>query len=274
MPGPKINGNGAVIQKPYEIIFDPRMGETVRYRYRSAGGPYPLLGTYANARASGWRGRMLVSPVMSELEIESPEPAAGQGEVVTDTWQVVGSEASRSVFENRIVANTISANDRTLIAYAVAKNLPFDDAIEAAKNDGLGTLAKPSSAAAKRLYEECLNNQDSFAVAQYVLRHTTNCYGGSTNNIADFNVECLYTTAQLLSEAQNGNLWAQTIPLRLKTKILAIPSPTVPGDLSPYYLWSWRKLPSTETATVNNRIEINTEYVLDLWSTLRYALAT
>ncbi|MGN6552317.1 MAG: hypothetical protein ACTHLW_01090 [Verrucomicrobiota bacterium] len=171
----------------------------------------------------------------------------------------------------------IAINELNYIAWLNQTNAKWGDtptAEETAEWLDLGGIMLPTSAKAKQLSREIKKGQDAYASPQYVLRHTTNCSANSTNNISDINVDRLYTTSQLISEASDATLWIQPIPTRLKNKILTIPTQSAAPTESSYYLWSWRKLPSTETLTANNRIEINTEYVLDLWSTLRYYTVT
>lgn len=279
MPPPIIRGSPNVIVKPYEIHFDPRNGAVARQVFKAPGGGAALTSLYSAATSQGYRGRFLVSPVMSELEVETPDLSAiGASDLVADTWQMVGSEVSKNAFENDIIRNTINVNDRTVISRAIADNSKFDDAITALAADGItnggGAFTKPTNAASLQLYKELRKGQDVFSFPRYVLRHTTICSSSSGSNVSDFNIEKLYTTSQLLAEVQNGALWITPLPNRLRVKILSIPTPTLPTDEAIYYLWSWKKLPSTETTTVNNRTEINTEYELDMWSTLRYGNAT
>src|SRR5690606_6075756 len=108
-----------------------------------------------------------------------------------------------------------------------------------------------------------------YASYNYVLRHTTNVSNRWNVNIADINVNRLYTTAQLLSEAQNAGLWNYPLPPRLAYKINAIAVPTVQSG----YLWSWLKSASSEASAANNRVNIVTEYALDQWSTDLYQTA-
>jgi len=260
---PIIKGTGDIIIKPYEVFFDPRRGVSVRYRYTAAGGDAALLSVESVAQLAGWQTRKLVSPVLSELEVTSPDAPEGIAEIITDNWQIVGNEVNESAYYAPPMMSAVSLANRTFIADAIKQGTSTDEAVAALGADANGI----------QFFKELLKGQDSYAVGQYVLRHTTNCSASSTYNVSDVNVERLYTTAQLLAEVTNGSLWIQPLPTRLVTKIGSIYSVTPPDAEAGFYLWSWRKLPSTETKTVGNRIEINTDYVLYLWSTLRYYLA-
>lgn len=272
-PVPIIKGSGDIIVKPYEVFFDPRAGLVIRQRFTAAGGDAALLATEAAAQSAGYSTRKVVSPVLSELEIVSPEGTTGVAQVVTDSWQMVGNEVNESAFYAPPLMAVISEDKRDVIARAIKDNSTLSDAQDALLDDTGFVYPDVADAASLQFYKELQKGQDSYAVGQYVLRHTSNASAGSTYNISDVNVERLYTTSQLLTEISNGTLWLNPCPQRLRVKIGAIPSRAAQGSEANYYLWSWRKLPSTETLTINNRIEINTEYVLYLWSTLRYELA-
>lgn len=266
-----IKGPLAAIDEPIEVTFDPRNGIQTNYKQRAAGGPTPLIQRFLEAVQTNCRARLVISPVTSELEVTSPEVLAGEQEIITDTWQVVGNELNKSVYENPLVVALISANDLAVIARAVENKISLTEAVSGLNADyNVTTYTVPTNTVALQLFGELGREQDSYAVAQYVLRHTTNCSVNSGVNVSDFNVEAVYTTSQLLSEVENGNLWFQTLPNRLRSKILSIQAPPFRTG----YLWGWRKLASTETVTPNNRVEINTEYWLEQWSLLRYATAT
>jgi hypothetical protein len=51
------------------------------------------------------------------------------------------------------------------------------------------------------------------------------------------------------------------MPGRMVYKLQNLVAPTAKTD----YIWGWRKLPSTETTTSGNRVEITTEYWLEQW---------
>lgn len=101
----------------------------------------------------------------------------------------------------------------------------------------------------------------------YVLQHTTNVSNRWQQNISDFNVGQIYSTAELLSEVQDSGLWINPLPPRLAYKIATLPAPPPQGD----YFWGWRKSSGTENTSANNRIGIRTNYTLALWSTDLYA---
>jgi hypothetical protein len=284
MPTPIIKGTGAVIEKPYEVLFDPRRGKSVRRKWTQAGGNDALVPLEQEAALAGYSTRMLVSPVLSELEITSPEIPEGGGtggneiNVVTDTWQLVGNEASRSRFQNPVLQAAVSYNDRAVIVRALRTGKKLEDAAADATADGLGTLVTPTDPEALQLYNQCQSprNETDFTTFETVLIHTVTVGANSTWSVANNNVEKLFTTSQLLSEASSSALWVKPIPALLYNSISALPN----RDLNPsdpeydLYGWLWWKTAPKYETDADNRIRITTEYRLKLWSLLDYALAS
>ena len=90
----------------------------------------------------------------------------------------------------------------------------------------------------------------------YVLRHATNISSQSTDNIADFGTGSIYSTAQLLTEVQNSELWTNPLDERRVYKIMNFVQPKA----RPGWMIGWFKDRSTETNDANNRVGIVTEY--------------
>jgi hypothetical protein len=281
---PIITGTSGIVEKPYEVSFDPRRGITVRRRYTQAGGTTGLDPVENDARARGYTTRKLVSPIISELEITSPElPEDGSGgsvqDVVYDTWQIVGQEVQESAYYSTVLMSYVNKNDRTVIARAMKDGgKPGWETLQAArlaqqKDDHIAYTAV-TAVNSRQFYRQLMRGQEFYAAGQYTLRHTTNVSEYSTYNVSDYNVECLYSRSQLLAEITSSSLWVKPCPNRLVNKILSIPDQTPSDpDEEDFYYWSWRKLPSTETTGANNRVDINTDYVLYLWPLLYYATA-
>lgn len=107
----------------------------------------------------------------------------------------------------------------------------------------------------------------NYAHSKYVVRHTTNAPNNYSANVADFNVEKIYTIAQLLTEAQNGALWILPLPAYLAYKILNYP---VPVNMPDNYLFGALKMRSNAVTAARNRIEISQEYLIDAWAKHTY----
>jgi hypothetical protein len=278
-------------QKPYTLRFDPRSGQTLKLK--NLGNTAALLSLVALAQSQGATGDFTVDPVLSTLETETPIQGitingVAIAEYVFDQWEIETNESSESVFGDPRVQANISSNDRAVIARAIADRCSLG---QAASRIGLGTndqgnpgdniganwpspvttFVAPTAGQSLQLYNEMMKMQDAWGPFTYVLRHTSNTNAQSTYNVADNNVNQIYTTAQLLSEVQSGFLWTYPIPSRLVTKILNIPVQYAETNEAAYYLWGWKKSASREQINAQFRVDIVTEYVLALWSTIRYA---
>ena len=278
---PKKTGTLGPITKPFRVKFDPRSGQVLGQKI--TGDISKLLSLAALAEAQGASGELIVSPVLSELDTETPIGGIvinGQliPEYVFDQWEVETNENSESLFSCPLIKNNISSNDRAVIARAIADGLSLSDAASKCTADGVGanwptpvtTFAAPTAAASLQLFNEMQKGQDSWGPFTYVLRHTSNANAQSYYNAADSYVNYIYSTAQLLSEVTSGSLWTYPLPGRLVTKISSIPVQSAASDESAYYSWGWKKSASREQINAQFRVDIVTEYVLALWSTIRY----
>ena len=185
----------------------------------------------------------------------------GGTEVTSDNWQLVGNEITEDI---RRHPNIAALGDTAI------KEV-YDTFDSYQRNDGSFTNGLTPGSTAMALFDLLKRGTTSYVIGQYVLRHTTNVGNGYSANISDSNVERVYTTAQLVAEISDADLWRFPCPGRLVYKIQNIqPQFTTDSEL----LWGWRKLPSTETTAANNRVDISTEYVLYGWAKLLYQAAT
>ena len=112
----------------------------------------------------------------------------------------------------------------------------------------------------KFFVEEYFRGRTNFAHGKYTLKHTTIAPQTYQANVTDFNVEKIYSIAQLLSEAQSSVLWILPLPGYLAYKILAYP---VPANMTPLYQWGALKMRSNAVVAAKGRIEISQEYLID-----------
>ena len=130
-----------------------------------------------------------------------------------------------------------------------------------------------------RQYQRCLNGQTHYQDQTYAVRHTTNAPSYWSANIADNNANCIYTTAQLLSELQNSDFWYFPLPARLAYKINAASNNFINQlPKSAFnrtgYMVGWLKSPFGEASVGRTRMEIQGGYVLDQWPLDDYPAAT
>lgn len=246
--------------------FDPARGYIYRTDYVGAGQAQMQALQYDYVRA-GVACRLTFHRGDScSLEVEDATQA-----YTIDTWQIVGNDENRDGLSHPVLASTLAAAslDADKIINQMRAHLKNDDdptALFAAGGDFYG--APPI---VKAFYSLQLRGSEEYRHSQYVLRHTTNAPNRYTANISDVGVEMVYSTSKLLTECQNSGLWIFPLPARLAYKIGQIVLPPPFGVLPPNasaagYTFGWLKSPSTETTAANNRIDITTEYTLELWS--------
>lgn len=126
-----------------------------------------------------------------------------------------------------------------------------------------------------RLYRMMANDQTHYQASLYSLRHTTNAPNYWSLNRADLDVNCIYTPAQFITEVTDGTLWYLPLPGRLQFKLAAaISTLLATTPVRANYQIGWLKGASAESSIQGGRVEIQTEYKLDQWSTDLYNLAT
>jgi hypothetical protein len=255
MPKPIITGTLAPVKQPTEYTFDPVKGYSFVERWESAGDN--LRGVAAQYASLRIPYNFIPSGHKSVIIATSSQPEGGQTEVTTDTWQILANEIQKSLREHPTFSQLEVTNPGEVGAmYAAAAN-----------NDRPPNGSVSVTAVA--LYDLLIRGVTHYALGQYVLRHSTNVSNGYGVNVADVNIEHVYTPVQLLLETQNATFWINPLPGRLAYKISNLSSPVAKTG----YLWGWRKLPSTETTGANNRVDITTEYWLEQWPTVLYPAA-
>jgi hypothetical protein len=247
--------------------YDPVRGYIVIQEFKGASQAY-MLGLQQNYVANGIANRLTYEHDMAILEIHDSTQT-----YTLDTWQIEGNELDIDGFSHpsvlAVLANQSAPDDlMAAIRTALAAETKFSAITDAAVTG----LAAGDKATIQSFYLLNQKGSPNYRRQQYVLRHTTNVSNRSMVNYSDFNVDRIYTPAQLISElyASSGFVvpLAYPLPPRLQTKLNAIPA------LGPQsgYLWGWLKIASTESTAANNRIDITTLYTCELWSTDYYKL--
>lgn len=122
-----------------------------------------------------------------------------------------------------------------------------------------------------RAYQRALAGSDSYQSDTYTLRHTTNASNRGFTNVADDNVNCLYTLAQFFTEIGNPSFWVFPAPNEIIGALTTIFNTLIPTPAN--YLASALKSGSSRVTAANNRVNITTEYEIFNWSTDDYNLA-
>lgn len=267
-----VKGSLAALLQEESWVYDPSRGVGYRATYRGASQAQmrDLAQTYVNAGISCVLTYNQGDTATLEIDnTTNSGSGAGDGLASTvDTWQIVGNDLSMDALSHPALFNGIAAaypSAPLSSIYGVINQMRayLYDKVPEATAFGDSGLLNGAPDICKRFYRLVIVGQDEYRRAQYVLRHTTNAPNRYSVNVADFGVEQIYSTAELLTECQDGALWYYPMPGRLAYKISAIPVPTAQTN----YLWGWLKSPSTEITAANNRIEITTEFTLEQWST-------
>jgi len=259
MAGP-IEFRGTLVpqEEGYEYEYDPTTGGRRTFTF----------GTFSEAQAVALANLNIANRVPTKYRL-----VHGIATVIVsdsnfpgiDTWQIIANEVSKSRYDAPNLLRILNYGDGTdfygdqiqLIKNAIENKVKWSDFV---------STLDPSIAGAdltyvKNVYNLILRGSDVYPFSQYVLRHTTNVGNNYTSNIADVNVDCVYTTGQLLSEVLNSSLWIFPMPGSYQYFIQNIPAPATQAG----YLWGWLKRSATRTDAANCRTNITTEYWLEQW---------
>lgn len=202
------------------------------------------------------------------------------GNVTIDVWEITVSRKSSSVFASPVVKANVSDNDWHVLAYMYVKEII--DPTEAVKQLN-NTTPKPTTAytvpdiitpsATQRLFSKTMtaNDSDAFFQDEYSLRHTTNASNRGYYNVANINVNCIYTQAQFYSEITNGNYWIFPAPVEILGDLSSIFNSL--GTAPANFINGALKGGSSRVTTANNRVNIITEYLIATIDTDNYLLA-
>lgn len=183
-----------------------------------------------------------------------------------DSWSMGSSDEQLSVWKNPIILADLNANvigganvAIPLLQTALENNEDADSAFQIGAESG-PFVNYPDSGATIFLYPEIQQGVTEFRNAQsglgYILRHKTNFPNTTQDNVADFNIGRIYTTAQLLSEVGNNGLWNNPCPEYLQYKIANI----IPPPVDPTQIIGWFKDRCNVDPAANNRVDVITEY--------------
>jgi len=254
MPKPIINGTLGPILQPLEISYDPTRGALVQLSWESAG--EGLSGVANNLLQARIAYQFTPNPRRSRVVASASGPQAGYPEVIVDNWQILANELQKDLRQHPDVLAMEAAYPGT-IGYVMRDADLYNQGLPA------GTPAPDPGANPTAAYLFALLKAGSthYAYAQYVLKHTTNVSNVYQSNVADVNVDKIYTMDQLIKEVSNANAWIFPLPGRLIYKLQQIAAPAARTG----YLWGWRKLGTTEITSATNRVDLSTEYWLEQW---------
>ena len=244
------------------VRWDPTRGysELIDYKGLSQQAALDLFQTYI--------GLGVACEVVYENDIAEVHINNSTQEITIDSWEIMGDEAQSDFLLHPTMLSNLTLTEIQELRQYLNEGLTSDQVFA-----DMGAWEDLQNTAVERIYAAIFNGQTEYLTQKYVLRHETSFSGRSTANIADVGVNQIYTIASLLSEVQNSSLWAFPLPDRLAYKISNILPPYVPyGYSAPQnYVWGAFKSTSTESTVVNNRIQIRTDYSIDLINADAYA---
>lgn len=258
MPKVIINGTLSPVSKPTEVDFDPTRGLIMHVAYESAGAN---LGGLANTFLNhGIAFRWVNSGVKSTLDATVSGGTAGFPDIPQTSWQLLANEGQFSVLEGQYalqqetkfpgIANDIKAGAAALdsgdkVTYlSILQDLPEDQ--QSAYTTLVSLLSRGTT---------------HFARGQYALKRSVSVSNFYTGGVA--------TESQAELILGFGEVFNFGLPGAIESMIASINQPNAQED----HVYGWRQLPSTAVTGAQNRVEISTEWWLDLWSTVLYGLA-
>lgn len=239
MPQIIIKGTRGPVLQSIRRRWDPSRGVVVTEEYASAGDN--LGGLRVAAEADFRDTEISPHPVRSRLLISSSGAAAGYGNDVTDTWQLIANQISRDVKEHPSVIQMEIDNPGSLAATIKAVQDAKDNGEEIAIDPPFDELDT-----ANQLAVLMLHGIASYVVDQHALRHTLNVpfrYGGGIGVSSALPAAMVSVLGEI---AING-----------------------PND-GTLFKWGWRRTGYQYTVGANNRVELNTEWALASWALLLY----
>ena len=262
------------------------------YNYQSRGDGYPLLQKFTGrySPTSGWSYDQEFSgldltlmqnlantygALGCEYELSYGDGKAtlrtvdNRGNITIDTWEIGVNHTSKGSVQNP--NNGVAIAYREIIARALKDGISLDEAVQALDDD-LGDNVYPeditTNPAAMRLWARLQLGQDAYNFDQYVLRHTTNASNRGYYNVADNNVNHIYTYSQFLNEITNNGYWFFPAPPEILGALSVIFWGLATADS--YFLQGALKGGSPRSTAANNRVNIVTEYAIDVWSIDEY----
>jgi hypothetical protein len=303
MANPVLKGTGAPLLQFWEVDFSPTQGGKLIKEYK--GIDIGQMSALCNSLSATHSGKLRYEKNVATLTLETTNLSGGiPGGInspvssITDKWEIVVDQEKPELFENKNFLGQVTTMDAT---FGVAASQQLIQAIRqiatsgtqanAWKNlldtirvtpvvDASGTPLVSGAmlmdvvpgaylAGMKYFFDDYVRGRTNFLKGKYLLRHTTSAPSEYGPNQADFNVENIYTIAQLLTECQSTSLWYLPLPGYLAYKILSYP---VPANMPPNYVWGALKCGSGAVTAARNRVEITTEYLIDACPKHTYGL--
>lgn len=252
--------------------WSPTAGWTFDQEFRGMvlGNMQALADTFGNAGIE-WA-------ITYEHGIATMQTVDTTGNITIDVWEINASRQNLSIFGNPKIVSVVTANDLKVIARAYQDGSDLTTATKSLNGDNPGTTyTAPNLATANAttvwLWDQCKNDKiTDYATDVYSLKHSTNASNRGFYNVADVNVNCIYTQSQFYSEIRNGGYWIFPAPNEIIGALDVIFASF--GSPPTGYYQGALKGGASRCTTANNRVNITTEYTLGVISSYPYYLAS
>jgi hypothetical protein len=252
--------------------FDPIRGYTFFYDYDGQD-QGQMFAIQLTCNAAGLSSELTFERDRAVLNIID-----ATSEFTIDSWEVHASEETRDLFSHPFIVaaigNSIGYGNASIDAFATirtyAENPTATSRTEMLLSPTLTGLSTAAVLLLVTFYNLFVQGTTGYRHQQYVLKHRTNVSNRWNVNVADVGIDQIYTPAQFFTEVTDPTLWIFPMPGRLQFKLANIPVPFLGGYNTNDYLWGWLKSSSTETSEALNRVNIETDYTLELWSLALY----
>jgi hypothetical protein len=206
------------------------------------------------------------------LTVRQPLDANG-AESLEWGWEVAATEERRDMREHPVITDLV--RDMDALSTKLGTNSLLD-VIKSAEDrtqlliiPGLGEL--PPAAAVKfgQLYDALLRGQTHFAWPHYTLRFNATVGASFNGAINDDGALRVYSASDIISQFNNFPMYARTQARVVALQAFDPSTLFAPAGVTGLagYTWGWLKKPMSETQLKDFKIQLSTEWDLDLWET-------
>jgi hypothetical protein len=243
--------------------WSPTNGYSAEYEYRG------FNEALIRAKAAQWQNSGIEHDLTNALGIYTLRGTDTSGQATIDTWEIGVNKITPHILENPVTLAGIMDDPQ----YDESHLMVLKNQAKGIRTPEQVAIICELNAAALRCSDRMAKGSEAYGRSGYVLRHTTNVSSRYGVNVSDTNIDRIYTTPQLLTEAGNANSWVFPLPGRLAYKVQQLDAQLQANYVAlDFHTWGWVKRASPESTAANNRVNILTEYEFDQWSEDVYLL--
>lgn len=204
------------------------------------------------------------------LTVRQPIDADG-ADSLEWTWEVAATDERRDMKEHPVVLNIVNALNAQSAKSGTDALRQVIQAVDDA-TDLLfvaGVLPTEATRVYERLYNVMLRGQTHFAWPHYTLRFTATVGAAFSGGINDDGAYRVYSASDILSQFSGFPMYARTQARVLALQAFDPAALFAAAGVSGLdgYTWGWLKKPMSETQLKDFKIQLSTEWDLELWET-------